>query len=132
MTVVLANGTLLTASPASHPHLFKSLGVSVGRLGVVTELTLRIKPQMAVTKSLQELRFKQFADQIKARLGWWCRACWMREPGRSVHVLGQLRQASQPVPCQQLASDNLWRDFTPFSNPPAVDPGQVQRRQGQG
>lgn len=40
-------------TPTSNPHLFRALGVSVGRLGVVTELTLRIRPQMAVTKSLQ-------------------------------------------------------------------------------
>lgn len=45
LTVVLANGTMATVSPDSNPHLFRALGVSVGRLGVLTELKLRIKPQ---------------------------------------------------------------------------------------
>lgn len=53
LTLITANGTTLTVTPTSNPHLFRALGVSVGRLGVVTELTLRIRPQMAVTKSLQ-------------------------------------------------------------------------------
>lgn len=67
LNAITANGTQLTVTPQSNPHLFKALGGSVGRLGVVTELTLRIRPQMAVTKSLQELNFQQFAQQVKVR-----------------------------------------------------------------
>ena len=51
--MLLANGTFLAVTPATNPHLFRALATSVGRLGVVTELVMRIRPQMAVTKSLQ-------------------------------------------------------------------------------
>lgn len=53
LDLVTANGTVLTLTPESNPHLFRAAAVSVGRLGVVTQLKLRIKPQMAVSKSLQ-------------------------------------------------------------------------------
>lgn len=108
MTLVLANGTLLTATPKSQPHLFRALGVSVGRLGVVTELTLRIKPQMAVTKSLQELKFKQFSDQIKAgREGspppctqHWTGQCASRVGGRDGSTAGARHTAAPRRACQ--------------------------------
>jgi FAD/FMN-containing dehydrogenase len=43
--VVLANGTIIEVSPKSNYHLFKALGTSVGRLGIVVEQKMRIKPQ---------------------------------------------------------------------------------------
>lgn len=66
MKMILANGTLYDLkSPQQDPHLWKALGVNIGRLGVVTELTLRIKPQQSVKRSLQELNFEEFARQVK-------------------------------------------------------------------
>jgi len=65
MKVIIANGTLLDITPDEDIHLWRALGVSVGRLGVITELTMRIKPQQAVRRSLQELNFEEFAAQIK-------------------------------------------------------------------
>ena len=51
MKVVLANGTVYELeSPEQDPHLWKALGVNVGRLGVVSEVTLRIVPSTPVTK----------------------------------------------------------------------------------
>lgn len=64
--VILANGTLFELNnPNENLHLWKALGVSVGRLGVITEVTLRIKPQQAVKRKLTELSFQEFAQQIK-------------------------------------------------------------------
>jgi FAD binding domain/D-arabinono-1,4-lactone oxidase len=65
MRVIIANGTLLNISPEDDVHLWRAFGVSVGRLGVITELTMRIKPQQAVRRSLQELDYEEFAAQIK-------------------------------------------------------------------
>ena len=65
MKVILANGTLLEMSPKQNLHLWRALGVAVGRLGAVTEVTLRIKPQQAVRRRLQELDFVDFAAQVK-------------------------------------------------------------------
>ena len=52
LKIILANGTLLTLeSPEENQHLWKALGVSVGRLGIITELTLRIVPASPVTRT---------------------------------------------------------------------------------
>lgn len=53
LKMVLANGTLLELSPKTNPHLFMAAGAAVGRLGVVTEVTLKIKPQQAIQRRLQ-------------------------------------------------------------------------------
>mgnify|MGYP001149001105 CR=1 FL=1 len=36
LKVVLANGTLLEVSPKINRHLWRAMGVSVGRLGIIT------------------------------------------------------------------------------------------------
>ena len=36
LKVVLANGTLLEVSPKINCHLWRAVGVSVGRLGIIT------------------------------------------------------------------------------------------------
>ena len=41
------------------------LQVSVGRLGIITQLTLRIIPQLAVQRSLAQISDAQFAQQVK-------------------------------------------------------------------
>jgi hypothetical protein len=53
LKLVVANGTTLVLSLKSNPHLFMAAGVNVGRLGIVTEVTLKIKAQQAVQRKLQ-------------------------------------------------------------------------------
>ena len=65
LQVILANGTLLNLTPKDNIHLWRALGVSVGRLGVLTQVTLHIKPQQAIRRRLQELDFEDFASQVK-------------------------------------------------------------------
>jgi FAD/FMN-containing dehydrogenase len=43
MKLALANGTVLELSPDAHPHLFKAARVSVGRLGIILEVTLKVR-----------------------------------------------------------------------------------------
>jgi FAD/FMN-containing dehydrogenase len=65
LKAVLANGTMLELnSPADNPYLWKALGVSVGRLGVITEVTLRIVPAEDVTRTSQKLTFDGYVDQL--------------------------------------------------------------------
>lgn len=39
--------------------------VSVGRLGIITQLTLKIVPQHAVQRAEQDMTASKFADQVK-------------------------------------------------------------------
>jgi FAD/FMN-containing dehydrogenase len=56
--MLLANGSLLELNdPAENLHLWRAASVSVGRLGVLTRLTMRIVPQQAVRRSLAEMDF---------------------------------------------------------------------------
>jgi len=65
LKVILANGTLLELnSPSDNPHLWKALGVSVGRLGVITEVTLRIVPDEDVTRTSQKLTYNEYIEQL--------------------------------------------------------------------
>lgn len=65
LKIILANGTLLELnSPSDNPHLWKALGVSVGRLGVITEVTLRIVPAEDVTRTSQKLTYNQYVEQL--------------------------------------------------------------------
>ncbi len=41
ITAVLANGTVMEFSAEKDPRLFKAMQVSVGRLGIITQVTLR-------------------------------------------------------------------------------------------
>ena len=65
--MLLANGSLLELNdPAENPHLWRAASVSVGRLGVLTRLTMRIVPQQAIRRSLAEMDFGKFAEQVRA------------------------------------------------------------------
>ena len=67
LNIILANGTLLELTgPKQNLHLWRALSVSVGRLGIITELKMRIKPQQSVRRRLQEMDIGEFAKQVKA------------------------------------------------------------------
>ncbi|CAL8469269.1 g8810 [Coccomyxa elongata] len=64
LEVALANGTLATFAPASNPHLFAAVQVSVGRLGIITQVKLPIKAQKAVKRSLDTMSMDVFTQQL--------------------------------------------------------------------
>ena len=69
MDVVLANGTLISISPISHPFLFKAFRVSVGQLGIITSVTLMIIKEAPVRRTLRKLpssSFLQLLDEVQA------------------------------------------------------------------
>ncbi|PSC73887.1 L-gulonolactone oxidase [Micractinium conductrix] len=65
LKLVLANGTMLELTPNSNRHLFMAAGASVGRLGVIVEVTMAITPQKAVRRTTREMTYRDFAEQIK-------------------------------------------------------------------
>lgn len=64
LRVVTANGSLKEITRQSDPHLFKAFLVNVGRLGIITDLTLRIVPQVLVERANTEMGFEDFVDDM--------------------------------------------------------------------
>lgn len=64
LKLVVANGTEITLTPESYPHLWKAAAVSIGRLGVITEVTLRIVPQLTVVKELETINTANFTQAL--------------------------------------------------------------------
>ena len=65
LDVVLANGTLLQMSKASHPFLWKAMQVSVGRLGVITAVTFKILPNALMKRTKVDVTIDTFLDTMK-------------------------------------------------------------------
>jgi FAD-linked oxidoreductase len=57
LTLVTATGDLLECSPEHHPDIFKAAQVSVGTLGVIAKVTLRVVPA-------KRLRFKSHREKL--------------------------------------------------------------------
>ena len=109
MKIILANGTLKEYTPKDNLHLWKALGVHVGRLGVITELTFRIKPQQAVKRKLQELSFEEFAAQVKVTQDAFNAA---KAAGDDVAVRKSLAQLDETQALWHYALREIWRvDF---------------------
>jgi hypothetical protein len=110
LRLMLANGTILDISAESNPHLFKAAGVSIGRLGVITDLTFRIVPENIVTRSLQEMSLLEFAEQVKEVQDAYNDALLsadMELAMKSLNVLDKTQALWHPI------EDEVWRlDFT--------------------
>jgi hypothetical protein len=63
--VVVANGSLVEITKESHPHLMKAMRVNLGRLGIVTQMTMKIIPQSAVRRTLETLDWVGFVTRMK-------------------------------------------------------------------
>ena len=63
--LMLANGTVIEVGPEVNSHLWRAAGVSVGQLGIFTELTLRIRPQLSVVKTSSDKSFDQVVEWLK-------------------------------------------------------------------
>ncbi|KAK9838533.1 hypothetical protein WJX81_005953 [Elliptochloris bilobata] len=64
--IALANGTLASVTAVSHPHLWQALQVSVGRLGVITELDFEIVPQQMLTRTVVSQTIDEAVHSITA------------------------------------------------------------------
>ena len=64
--VVLANGTLTEIYPDRHPLYFRAFQVNVGRLGVVTEVKMRIIRETLVKRTLTQTTDREaFLSEIR-------------------------------------------------------------------
>ena len=99
----------------------RALGVSVGRLGVITRLTMRIVPQQAVKRSLAEMDFGAFAEQVRAVGQAYAAAKAAGDVDGQKRALARLdeTQAFWHVP-----TSNIWRtDYERLDKEPLSDLG---------
>jgi hypothetical protein len=60
-----ATGAIQRITPESHPHLFRALGVSVGRLGLLLQLSFHIVPNKNVARSKQDIKPDAFVEAMQ-------------------------------------------------------------------
>ncbi|CAL8471831.1 g11373 [Coccomyxa elongata] len=65
LDIAIANGTLITVTPASNPHLWRAAQISEGRLGIITSAVLKIRRNLPVQRSLLKTDFGSLAGKIK-------------------------------------------------------------------
>jgi FAD-linked oxidoreductase len=70
LTVVTGMGEVVTCTSSSHPDLFKALQVSLGALGIIVQVTLRLRPAFRMVYQSQRVplaeclrRLPDLADQ---------------------------------------------------------------------
>jgi len=64
LELLLANGSLVTLSPTQHPEIFDAARVSLGTLGVITRVTLRIVPAFLLEKYEKTLPVDSIIENI--------------------------------------------------------------------
>lgn len=62
--VVIANGSVITVDREDDSHLFRALGVSVGRLGAITKVKMSIVPQVMVRKTDRSVSVVDFVNWL--------------------------------------------------------------------
>jgi hypothetical protein len=81
-----ATGAVRVVTRASDPHLWRALTVSVGRLGIILELTFAVEPNRSVTRS-KEVR--RAASKLKVAAVWQ-QSRWLRGPPLAINPMGGL------------------------------------------
>ncbi|CAK0783638.1 hypothetical protein CVIRNUC_006837 [Coccomyxa viridis] len=104
--MVLANGTAQDFTPQSAPHLWRAAQISVGRLGVITELDFEIIPQQLLTRTLDNLTFSEYQSWLTSIQNTYKAALQSGDPS-------QISAALKPLDRTQLfwypPLDEVWR-----------------------
>ena len=64
--LLAANGTYVDVTQESHPHLMRALRTNVGRLGIISQLTMKIIPQRSLRRTTEELEWDDYVSRLKA------------------------------------------------------------------
>ncbi|KAL6752479.1 hypothetical protein V8C86DRAFT_2752850 [Haematococcus lacustris] len=112
MQLVVANGSLVTLTPASHPFLMRAARVAVGKLGIITQLKMRIVREQPVTRRLRTIPASAFLSlmseaQTSAQRGSY--PDWVNEteffwlPHRSQFMMVSFTRGDDPDPATRQA-----------------------------
>ncbi|MFD0674042.1 D-arabinono-1,4-lactone oxidase [Cohnella sp. GCM10027633] len=64
LTVVAGTGDVISCTEASHPELFKALQVSIGSLGVIAQVTLRLRPSYRLRYESSRVPLTECLDRL--------------------------------------------------------------------
>ncbi|GFH17373.1 FAD-binding PCMH-type domain-containing protein, partial [Haematococcus lacustris] len=112
MQLVVANGSLVTLTPATHPFLMRAARVAVGKLGIITQLKMRIVREQPVTRRLRTIPASAFLSlmseaQTSAQRGSY--PDWVNEteffwlPHRSQFMMVSFTRGDDPDPATRQA-----------------------------
>lgn len=62
--LMVANGTTITITREGHPHLFRAVHCSVGRLGIITRLELRIITNTVLKRTKKDVSVEDWLDML--------------------------------------------------------------------
>lgn len=70
LDLIVADGSLQSFTPETHPEIFQALVISLGTLGVMYALTLRVEPSFSVTQyAFSHLNRIQLSASFEALMG---------------------------------------------------------------
>lgn len=59
-----AEGNIRTITPSSDPHLWKAATVSVGRMGIILDLTITIVKNLPVKRDKTDIEVEAFVNAV--------------------------------------------------------------------
>jgi hypothetical protein len=60
-----AQGTIRNLTPSSDPHLWKAVSVSIGRLGIILDITILIVKNSPVRRSKVDISTEEFVTSVQ-------------------------------------------------------------------
>ncbi|KAK9796706.1 hypothetical protein WJX73_006743 [Symbiochloris irregularis] len=115
----LANGTLTTFTAQDTPYyLWHSLTKAVGRLGIITKVTLQIVPNIQVRRTLDQMSTQAFINQIKITQAAYNQAL---AEGSPEAIADALSQVDETQAFWYVQNDQIWRvDYTNLQSEGAI------------
>ncbi|CAN6631947.1 D-arabinono-1,4-lactone oxidase [Trichomonascus vanleenenianus] len=68
LTIMVASGESVFCSPTSNPDLFRAALLSLGKLGIITHVTIRAVPKYSLAATVEVVPFKQFLEELWSKV----------------------------------------------------------------
>eukprot|EP01023_Acetabularia_acetabulum_P039969 TRINITY_DN38623_c0_g1_i1.p1 TRINITY_DN38623_c0_g1~~TRINITY_DN38623_c0_g1_i1.p1 ORF type:complete len:373 (-),score=54.85 TRINITY_DN38623_c0_g1_i1:47-1165(-) len=122
--LLIANGSEISITRTDNQHLWNAVGVSVGRLGIITQLTLNILPQQTVQRRIEESSVSELIEKLTRLVDEYKLAL---ETGDNNKIYSVLQQYEQTNIVWYVALKSVqWMTFKPL---PEEQPVPVQQKE---